>query len=86
MMFIIPQPVYSPYESTKYKSTEYESARDESTKCKFTEYESTKYESYGLGMNLLSIRGIGKYNCIQQEWFVLKKAQKKKDTFYRRVT
>ena len=64
MMFIIPQPVYSPYESTKCKFTEYESARDESTKCKFTEYESTKYESYGLGMNLLSIRGIGKYNCI----------------------
>ncbi len=49
MMFIIPQPVHSPYESTKYKSTEYESAKD---------------ESYGLGMNLLSIRGIGKYNCI----------------------
>ncbi len=79
MMFIIPQPVYSPYkstkcksteyesardESTKYKSTEYESARDESTKYKFTEYESTKYEIYGLGMNLLSIRGIDKYNCI----------------------
>jgi hypothetical protein len=64
MMFIIPQPVYSPYEFTKYKSTEHESARDEPTKCKSTEYESTKYESYGLGMNLLSIRGIGNYNCI----------------------
>ena len=64
MMFIIPQPVYPPYKSTKCKSTEYESTRDKSTKYKFTEYESTKYESYGLGMNLLSIRGIGKYNCI----------------------
>ena len=72
MMFIIPQQVYSPYESTMYKYTEYESARDESTKCKSTEYESTKcrsteyestkYDRYGLGMNLLSIRTIGKYN------------------------
>ena len=57
MMFIIPQPVHSQYKSTKCKSTEYES-----TKCRSTEYESTKYDRYGLGMNLLSIRTIGKYN------------------------